>query len=86
MYLFALGRGGFVSPALGKLNVKRQTPVPALFICSLLTAGFVAAWLSAMLSVTWMVGWLQHRRLAVFGWWRLAAAAVVLALVLTQRL
>ena len=43
---------------------------------TVVTAGFVAAWLSAMLSVTWMVGWLQHRRLAVFGWWRIAAAAV----------
>ena len=53
---------------------------------TVVTAGFVAAWLSAMLSVTWMVGWLQHRRLAVFGWWRIAAAAVVLVLVLTHSL
>lgn len=51
-----------------------------------LVAGFAAAWISAMLSVAWMVRWLQHRRLAVFGWWRLAAAAVVLALVFTHRL
>ena len=51
-----------------------------------MTAGFVAAWLSAMLSVTWMVSWLQRRRLAVFGWWRIAAAAVVLVLVFTHRL
>jgi undecaprenyl-diphosphatase len=49
-------------------------------------AGFIAAWLSAMLSVAWMVSWLQRRRLAVFGWWRLAAAAAVLVLVLTHRL
>ncbi len=41
--LFALGRGGFVSPALGKVNAKRQTPGPALVACSLLTAGFVVA-------------------------------------------
>lgn len=41
--LFALGRGGFVSPALGRVNAKRQTPVPALAACSLLTAGFVVA-------------------------------------------
>ena len=53
---------------------------------TVVTAGFVAAWLSAMLSVTWMVGWLQHRRLAVFGWWRIAAAAVVVVLVFTHRL
>ncbi len=43
--------------------------------------GFVAAWLSAMVSVRWMVSWLQQHGLAVFGWWRLAAAAVVLVLV-----
>ncbi len=51
-----------------------------------LLAGFVAAWVSAMLSVAWMVAWLQHRRLTVFGWWRLAAAAVVLVLVWAQRI
>jgi len=53
---------------------------------AVLIAGFAAAWVSAMLSVAWMVSWLQHRRLAVFGWWRLGAAALVLALVLTDRL
>jgi ethanolamine permease len=41
--LFALGRGGFVSPALGKVNAKRHTPGPALVACSLLTAAFVVA-------------------------------------------
>jgi undecaprenyl-diphosphatase len=51
-----------------------------------LVAGFVAAWISAMASVSWMVSWLQHRRLAVFGWWRLAAAVAVIALVWTHRI
>ena len=51
-----------------------------------LLAGAAAAWVSAMASVAWMVSWVQHRRLAVFGWWRLAAAAVVIVLVLTQRI
>lgn len=58
----------------------------AAYGATVVTAGFVAAWLSAMLSVTWMVSWLQRRRLAVFGWWRIAAAAIVLVLVLTHRL
>ena len=49
-------------------------------------SGFVAAWLSALASVSWMVSWLQRRGLEVFGWWRLAAAAVVLVLMLTHRL
>lgn len=51
-----------------------------------LAAGFVAAWLSAMLSVTWMVSWLQRRRLALFGWWRVVAAVLVVALLLAHRL
>jgi undecaprenyl-diphosphatase len=48
--------------------------------------GFLAAWLSATVSVRWMVGWLQQRGLALFGWWRLAAAALVLVLVYAGRL
>jgi ethanolamine permease len=41
--LYALGRGGLVWPALGRVNARRQTPVPALAVCSLLTAAFVVA-------------------------------------------
>lgn len=48
-------------------------------------AGFVAAWLAAVLSVKWMVKWLQSRGLSLFGYWRLAAAAGVAALILTGR-
>ena len=40
---FALGRAGFLPSALGGVNARRQTPVPALAACSLLTAGFVVA-------------------------------------------
>lgn len=47
-----------------------------------LTLGFVAAWISAVLAVKWMVAWLKERGLAVFGWWRLVAAAAVSVLVL----
>ena len=50
------------------------------------TFGMPAKNRAALASVSWMVAWLQHRRLAVFGWWRLAAAAVVVVLMLTQRL
>ena len=39
-------------------------------------AGFAAAALSAFASVKWMVGWLNRHGLAVFAWWRLAAAAL----------
>jgi undecaprenyl-diphosphatase len=47
-----------------------------------LVAGFVVAWASATLAVRGMVGWLGRRGMAVFGWWRLLAAALVAALTL----
>jgi undecaprenyl pyrophosphate phosphatase UppP len=49
-----------------------------------LLAGFVAALVSAALSVEFMVRWLEKRSLAIFAGWRLFAAAVVSALVLTN--
>lgn len=48
-----------------------------------IAVGCFTAWLSAVLAVKWMVGWLSRRSLAVFGWWRLAVAAgTVVALAL----
>lgn len=51
-----------------------------------LVCGFVVAWASALVAVKWMLAWLQERGLAIFGWWRLAAAAVVASLLLTGQL
>ncbi len=45
-----------------------------------LLVGFVFAWLSAVLAVRWMIGWLNRRGFGVFAWWRLGAAALVAAL------
>jgi undecaprenyl-diphosphatase len=42
--------------------------------------GFVVAFVAAVVAVRWMVTYLQRHSLAVFGWYRLAAAAVVGAL------
>jgi undecaprenyl-diphosphatase len=42
--------------------------------------GFAVAFLAAVVAVRWMVTYLQRHSLAVFGWYRLAAAAVVGAL------
>lgn len=67
--------------ALDSGGVMLQAYGPAV-----LAAGFLAAWVSAMLSVTWMVSWLQRRRLALFGWWRVAAAVLVVVLMLSHRL
>lgn len=44
--------------------------------------GFVVAALSAAAAVRWMVAWLSHRSLAIFGWWRIAAASLVAAMLL----
>lgn len=51
-----------------------------------LATGFLTAWVAAMLSVYWMVRWLERRSLVIFGWWRLIAAAAVLCLVLSQKI
>jgi undecaprenyl-diphosphatase len=48
-----------------------------------LATGFVVAWVSALVAVRWMIDWLSRRGLGVFGWWRLGAAVVVAALLLT---
>lgn len=44
--------------------------------------GFGAAWVSAALSVRWMLSWLGRRGFAIFAYWRLAAAAIVAGLLL----
>jgi undecaprenyl-diphosphatase len=47
-----------------------------------LLTGFIAAWISAALAVKWMVAWLNRRGLAVFAWWRFAAAGLAAWLLL----
>lgn len=50
-----------------------------------LVAGTIVAWASAWVAVKWMVGYLQKHSLALFGWYRLAAA-IVLALLIARGL
>ena len=45
-------------------------------------AGTVMAWASAWVAVKWMVGYLNRHSLSIFGWYRLAAALVMLLLIL----
>jgi undecaprenyl-diphosphatase len=46
--------------------------------------GLVAAFLAAVISIRWMVGYLQRHDLSIFGWYRLAIAALVGVLLLTN--
>ncbi|MEW6776761.1 MAG: undecaprenyl-diphosphate phosphatase [Bdellovibrionota bacterium] len=45
--------------------------------------GFASAWLFAALSVKWMVGYLEKKGLALFGYWRLAVALLAAGLLWT---
>lgn len=45
--------------------------------------GFVMAFIAAWISVRWMVGYLQRRGLALFGWWRITLAVLVAGLLLS---
>lgn len=42
-------------------------------------AGFFAAWLSAILAVKWMVGYLNKHGMEIFGWYRVILAIAVTA-------
>lgn len=44
-----------------------------------LAVGFVAAWISAVLAVKWMVGYLNKHGMEIFGWYRVALALAVAA-------
>jgi undecaprenyl-diphosphatase len=48
--------------------------------------GFVASFVSAPLSVKWLVGWLQSRGMAIFAVWRIGLAGIVAALLLAGHL
>lgn len=48
-----------------------------------LVIGFFAAWISAVAAVKWMVAYLNKHGLQIFGWYRIALAVVIAALIWT---
>lgn len=61
--------------------VHRGSQIVQMFGWAAPTVGLVTAAVAAFVAVRWMVEYLRTRSLAVFGWYRIAAAAVVLILV-----
>jgi undecaprenyl-diphosphatase len=47
-----------------------------------LIVGFIAAWAAAVLAVKWMVRYLKKHGMAIFGYYRIAIAAIVAAMLL----
>lgn len=54
----------------GAEMISAYGPVP-------LALGFAAAWISAVLAVRWMVGYLNRHGMEIFGWYRVVLAIVV---------
>ncbi len=48
--------------------------------------GLLVAWLSAWVSVRWMIAWLERRGLEIFAWWRIALGLAVAALLAAGRI
>jgi undecaprenyl-diphosphatase len=57
--------------------LKHGSAMLASYGAANLLVGFLAAWLSAVLAVKWMVGYLNKNGLELFGYYRIALAVVV---------
>lgn len=62
--------------------LKHGNEMLAQFSWEPLVAGTFFAWISAVIAIKWMISYLQKRSFAVFGWYRIAAAAVLTGLIL----
>jgi undecaprenyl-diphosphatase len=71
-----------LSAAAAYAVLKSGTGMLAAYGWQALAVGFIAAWISAALAVKWMVAWLNRHGLAVFAWWRFAAAGIAAWLLL----
>lgn len=71
---FALGRSGYLPRFLGLVHSDRRTPIPALALCSLVTAGFVVAniWFKKSIALAVLVS-----TLTALVWYILAIVCLV---------
>lgn len=58
--------------------IKHGSEMVAVIGWGPMLVGTFTAWLSSIIAVKWMVGYLNQHGLSIFGWYRLAAAAVML--------
>lgn len=88
-YSFLLGvptlGGACAYKAYRTFFVDEHSIVEVLGVAEVLLGAFVAA-LSAAVAVKWMIGYLNRHGLALFGWYRIALAGVLAALILDGRL
>lgn len=47
-----------------------------------LITGTIVAWISAVLAIKWLVGYLQRHNLNIFGWYRIGAGIVLASMIL----
>lgn len=71
-----------LTAATGYDGLKYGSQMVATFGWTNLALGLLFSWLSAVLAVKWMVGYLNRHGLAIFGYYRILLALVVTALIL----
>lgn len=81
-YSFLLGLGTLGGATLYELSTEGGSIVDT-FGWVAPVVGLVAAFVSAILAVRWLVAYLEHHSLAIFGWYRLGAAGLAGLLLLT---
>jgi undecaprenyl-diphosphatase len=70
-----------LTAATAKDAVEHGSEIVAAYGATEIVLGFLAAWVSAVLAVKWMVSYLNRHGLGIFGYYRIALAIVVAALV-----
>ena len=64
-------------------GIRHGSRMAETYSSTALFVGLVFAFVSALIAVHWMVGYLKRHGLSIFGWYRLAIAVVVATLLLT---